>query len=454
MCSSQMNHPDSGEKVQSTRSSEEPRTVAPRRRVLVVAYACNPYRGSEHGVGWGWVKMISASNTVHVIVAEFERADIEKWLNAHPEYRGRMHFHSPKHKHWHYSNESSSWVAIENSPLKPVMNVAYSAWQRAAYRLATKLQQEAPFDLCHLCTYVGFRFPGRFYKLSCPFIWGPIGGLENTPRHLLAAMGFKGAMYFGVRNIINSLQKRFLRGPRKAFTRTEMNGHAIAATSSIQREISSCYNARSTVICEIGPPPLVDNVLGSSVRHEGDPLRITWSGIHQPGKALPLLLAALGRLQDKICWELDVLGDGPSHDNWVKRAQSLGLSDQVHWHGSVSRSEAIATVRESHLFVITSLKDLTSSVLLEALSLGVPTVAPDHCGFSDVIVDSCGMKINIDDLESFVSQLAASIEEIYQDEPRRRALARGALKRSAEFSWKKKALDLELVYSSCIYSTS
>ncbi len=44
-------------------------------------------------------------------------------------------------------------------------------------------------------------------------------------------------------------------------------------------------------------------------------------------------------------------------------------------------------------FVITSLKDLTSTVLLEALAQGVPVICPDHCGFADVVTGECGLKI-------------------------------------------------------------
>lgn len=44
------------------------------------------------------------------------------------------------------------------------------------------------------------------------------------------------------------------------------------------------------------------------------------------------------------------------------------------------------------VFVITSLSDATSTVLLEALSMGLPVVATNHLGFANVITDACGIK--------------------------------------------------------------
>ena len=39
-----------------------PFSTAPTRpaHVLVAAYACNPFRGSEEAVGWDWVRSIAA----------------------------------------------------------------------------------------------------------------------------------------------------------------------------------------------------------------------------------------------------------------------------------------------------------------------------------------------------------------------------------------------------------
>jgi glycosyltransferase involved in cell wall biosynthesis len=255
-------------------------------------------------------------------------------------------------------------------------------------------------------------------------------------------LGFGGSIYYAGRNIINSLHKRFLSGPKKAFKKA--GGGIISATEGIRREILRWYGEESEVICEIGPPP--ETAAGHSERKPGEVLKLSWSGLHLPGKALTLLLDALALLPGDIDWQLDVLGEGPCTKKWKKTAERLGIGGRCRWHGWLQRNEAVSIVHSSHLFIITSLKDLTSTVLLEALSQGVPVICPDHCGFSNVVTEDCGIKLPLRSLKQFESDLASAIAGLAGDEDRRRRLAKGALERIKDFSWEKKAEAVDAIY--------
>ncbi len=102
----------------------------------------------------------------------------------------------------------------------------------------------------------------------------------------------------------------------------------------------------------------------------------------------------------------------------------------------------------SHVFVITSLKDLTSTVLLEALSRGLPVICPNHCGFADVVNDQCGVRLPVGSPRELTEQLELAILWLLAEESIRRGLAAGALVRSQEFSWDPKASQLQTVYES------
>ncbi len=416
-----------------------------RLKVLVCAYACNPFRGSEEGVGWGWVRAISEYHDLFIITAEFHRTDIEKALSEEPRLSGHIKFFYVPHRPWHYA-PTRGWAFIESSVLKPVMNYAYRAWQRDAYKLANRLHVENKFDLAHQLTYVGFRFPGHLWKLNIPFVWGPIGGLENTPWKFLPGLGLSGCIYYAGRNVINSFHKRFLSGPKLAFRKAR--GGVIAATEGIRKEIRSWYGEEGEVICEIGPPSAIAEKY--SVRAAGEPLKLSWSGQHLPGKALPLLLRALKGLPEDVIWQLDILGEGPCTRRWQRLASRLGIHEECRWHGRVERSEAIEIVHRSHIFVITSLKDLTSTVLLEALSQGVPVICPDHCGFSNVVTEECGIRVPLKSPRQFEHDLAIAIKKLADNEEKRRHLAKGALQRILDFSWEKKAELVDMIYEKAV----
>jgi glycosyltransferase involved in cell wall biosynthesis len=412
-----------------------------RLKVLISAFACDPFSGSEEGVGWGWVKNLARYNDIWVISADFHRPTIEKAIKDSPENFYQLKFHFVKPKTWHYS-PTKKWKIVETSILKPVMNNSYRLWQRDAFRLAKDLHDEFRFDIVHQLTYVGFRFPGYLWKLGRPFVWGPIGGLENTHWSFLPEFGIGGGLYYAGRNLINSFDKKYLPGPKKAFRKAR--GGLIAATSGIQKEIFKCYGVYSEVICETGPSgEIARNYSG---RRPSEILKLSWSGEHLPGKALPLLLKALAKLPSGITWQLDILGDGYCTDRWQKLAAKYGVNNHCSWHGRITRTWAIRLVHQSHVFVITSMKDLTSTVLLEALSQGVPVICPDHCGFSNVVTETCGIKIPLTTPRQFVISLADAIALLAGNEEKRRELARGALRRIQDFLWEEKVRQVNTIY--------
>jgi glycosyltransferase involved in cell wall biosynthesis len=409
-------------------------------KILVSAWACNPREGSEAAVGWAWLAAIKERNEVHVLTARYQRYWIEAEIGKQPEQFSHVRFHYVEPRLQRYDSRSRFWKWQAGVPiLVPLFHRYYRGWMGAAYKAARDLHRRLHFDLVHQLTFVGFRFPGHLWKLDAPFVWGPIGGLEDTPWRLLPAMGVRGAAYYAGRNIVNSVHKRFLRGPRKAFRRADA---VIAATSGIQAEILKWYRVPSEVICEVSTPfrPAADFRL----RAPGEPLRIAWSGHHMPGKALPILLRALSATA--VNWHLDIYGDGPCRRKWRRLASRLDVASGCTWHGRVWRDEAIRGLRRAHLLVITSLKDLTSTVTVEALASGVPVVCPDHCGFADVVTRECGVKLPIGTPGEFERALADTIAELAGNEARRRRLAAGALERARDFSWEHKAEAIERVY--------
>ncbi len=416
-----------------------------RMKVLLQAYACNPSKGSEEGVGWGWVQALARHHELHVITAEYHRRDIDRKATECPQATNGITFHYVPPRWWHYG-PNRFWRWVDGSPVRPLVNLVYSQWMRDAFRLAKDLHKTERFDLVHLLTYVGFRFPGQYWKLDIPFVWGPIGGLEDMPWRLVPTLGPMGTLHYTVRNLINKAQKRWQPGPRRAFHKA--NGNVIAATSGIAREIRRWYGVDSHVICEIGPPPHIADT--PTVRGPGEPFRIVWSGQHHPGKALPILLSALEGLPANLDWRLDVLGAGPSTPKWRRLATSLGIEPRCHWHGWLPREEALNVMRAGHLLAITSLKDLTSTVLLEAFGQGLPVVCPDHCGFTDAVTDDCGIRLEVDSPQQLARDMAAAIRRLVENESQRLRLAEGALRRILSFSWESKTEKVDEIYRAAV----
>ena len=404
----------------------------PRLRVLIGAYACSPSGGSEYGVGWGWVEAISKYHDVWVLTAAHSKDEIEAELLRRPELRNRMRFHYIARTRYHWAEKV--WP--------PAYLLTYKRqWLREAFQAAEHLHNEIRFDIVHQLTYVGFRVPGSLWQLDPPFVWGPIGGLEQTTWALIPSLGLRGGLHFLARNLFNEWDRRFAQAPKRAFAKAD--GGIIAATTGIQKEIRRFYSRDAVVISEIGLPPITRKT--PSRRNPAEPLALLWCGIHIPRKALPFLLSALKMLPAQLNWRLAIIGDGPCSSQWRKLARANGVDDRCDWLGQVSRQAVLEKMQAAHALVITSVYDLTSTVLVEALANGLPVICPDHCGFADAITPECGIKVPATSSGRFVAGLRDGIVRL-NDENVRHRLAEGALLQSAKYAWNLKADAVSNIY--------
>jgi len=400
-------------------------------KILISCYACSPLRGSEPGMGWSFVLGLSKHNEVHVIVEKEKwEKDINSFLEKYPNKNLKFYFISKKR------------ARLLRKIWPPSYYWFYKKWQQKAFLLAKKLDRTENFDVIHQLNMVGYREPGFLWRMKKPFVWGPIGGTENIPWKLFSLFSFYGKLFYGFRNIINSFQKHWLKRPKLAAQHT--HAKLIAATPDIKKSIKTLWNSDSIIIPEIGALEISE--IQVSKRKKNEPLKIIWSGQHTSGKALPILLKSLSFLDQDILWELHVLGTGTETKYWKKTAIQLGISKSCVWHGWLLKENALEVMKSGHLLTITSLKDLTSSVIIEGISLGLPVVTLDHCGFSFVIDETCGIKIPVDNPKKIFINFKLAIQSLYKSESYRKSLAEGALIRAQDFSWEKKIKQLNEVY--------
>jgi glycosyltransferase involved in cell wall biosynthesis len=118
--------------------------------------------------------------------------------------------------------------------------------------------------------------------------------------------------------------------------------------------------------------------------------------------------------------------------------------------GWLDRSRAIEVMRAGHVLLITSLRDLTSTVTVEGMGLGLPVVCPDHCGFADAVDDTCGIRVPVRLPDEFVEGVAEAIERLGTDESARRGFAEGALRKARWYDWDAKAQQVDELYRAAV----
>jgi len=405
-------------------------------KILISAYACSPYRGSEPGMGWNFVLGLSKYHEVHVISEQLKwKPDIEKIFREKPELKTYIKFYFIQKK--------------RNKKLRKIWPPSYywyyRQWQKEAFKLALDLDKKENFDIIHQLNMVGYREPGYLWKMEKPIVWGPIGGLENSPWRFLPSLGLKGMVFYTGRNIINSWQRNFSKRSRKIAK--QKDSRLIAATEGNSKLIKYLWNKDSFIISEVGQET---NAFSSphNLRSSGDKLRIIWSGVHTSRKNLPLLLRALKRVNSP--YTIDILGVGEMTPKWRKLSKKLGLEENCNWHGWLEKNRAIDIMQTGNVFCITSISDLTSTVTLEALSYGLPIVCLDHCGFSHVVTEQCGIKIPVNTPRKATNGFAVALDDLYSDVNYHIRLGKGAIQRAADFNWEKKITQINSIYQSLL----
>ncbi|AJE02798.1 hypothetical protein GPICK_04950 [Geobacter pickeringii] len=163
-----------------------------------------------------------------------------------------------------------------------------------------------------------------------------------------------------------------------------------------------------------------------------------WSGSFIHKKALHLLLEALREVPGDCPVELRIVGRGPLERRWRRQAQTWGVDHLCRWVPWLPYDEFQALYSWADLQVFTSMRDSTGSVVLEALSHGLPVLCFDHQGCADMVTPECGVKIPVTRPGETVRRLRETIVSLARDRSRLDRLSEGALARAGEYLWARK----------------
>ena len=107
-----------------------------------------------------------------------------------------------------------------------------------------------------------------------------------------------------------------------------------------------------------------------------DHLELIFVGGLIPCKACDLALRAAAPLLRDGRARLTILGDGPERNRLEQLAKSLGVEENVFFHGWVSHEEVLRRLRTAQILVFPSVRDFGAGVVFEALATGaVPVVS-------------------------------------------------------------------------------
>ena len=327
----------------------------------------------------------------------------------------------------------------------------YKEWQKKTYFMAKEICSQNKIDILHQLNMIGFREPGYLWKLAneegLPFVWGPVGGLKQFPTAYLEGSGWKTYVFNRIKNAVNIMQIKWDRRVDKAMKRADL---LISSIPDSYRMIKKYKERESVIIPETGC------FLGTEINkhtHESNGcLNLLWVGKFDFRKQLKIAIETVAEVKKSINVRLTICGAGNNaQENYYREfAVKLGVGEDLRWLGNIANKDVITEMQRADLFFFTSVSEDTSTVVLEAVSCGLPVLCFDACGFGYVINDKVGMKIPLTDPRQSVIDFAEKIRCIYYNKDVLAEMSRNCKQRQEELSWDSKAKQMVRLYEKCL----
>jgi glycosyltransferase involved in cell wall biosynthesis len=129
-----------------------------------------------------------------------------------------------------------------------------------------------------------------------------------------------------------------------------------------------------------------------------------------PCKATPVLVEAfLAVAAERPVLRLRMIGDGPERRRCEQLARRADRERQVECTGF--RTDVYAELAQSDVFVLPSLNENLPLALLQAMATGLPCIASDVGGVSEVVTSDCGVLVAPGNSESLRAAMERLIDE-------------------------------------------
>jgi len=404
--------------------------MSQRLKVLMSAYACEPGKGSEPGVGWNIAVHMARFHDVWVLTRANNRHSIEAALERNPVENLRFCYH-----------DLPPWARFWKRGPRGVQPYYY-LWQLTAYRVVRLLHQQVNFDLAHHVTFVKYWAPASVGFLDVPFVWGPVGGGVSAPMPFWRGLGPGGILYEALRTAgrwFGECDPLVRLTARRAAV-------ALATTRETAARITRLGAKKVELMLEVALSQDELERLGSVNVPPTRPFRFVYIGRLLPLKGQHLALQAFARagLADAQYW---VIGGGPARKRLEQLAATLGIQPNVRFFGQMQRASALERLAECHVLVHPSLHESGGWACPEAMAAGKPVICLDIGGPAVQVTDECGFKIPAVSPQQTVQLLSDAMRRLYADHVLYATMSNAARKRAkTHFNWITKAARLNELY--------
>lgn len=406
-------------------------------KVFVIAFACEPNRTSEPGVGWNVVGELAKSHELTVLTRCNNRASIEEYIGEHPESAWTR-------IRWEYF-DLAEWFHRLKKRILCGVQLYQEIWQ---WRAAKKFRAEfAKYDIVHHLTFGSIFFTPWAARYTNRFVWGPIGGasgaMENAFLKNESWSSRISEVFYRVVAWYSFHPFPWAKACRKACRAV------LYRTSELALRAPKYPNQFVGVKGESAYP---SDVIVRRYVSEPHPLRVISVGRLIPLKGVAYAIEAFAEyVRDGGFGSYDIYGDGPLKKGLDSLASRLGVGDMVTFHGNVPNSEVLKALDSSDVLIHASFREGISWTILEAMAHGVPVICQDRAGMKDLVSTDCGVRISARNSHELLSKMAKALDEYFSHPDKVEANGQaGQARVKSEYTWRGVAEAIERAYKKIV----
>ena len=404
--------------------------------VLITAYAVNPFKGSEDGMGWNMIIEIAKYNKVIAITRENNEPAINRYLDTHKIEQATniqwLYFDLPYHLRF--------WKRGQRGAL-----LYFYLWQMSMPSFIKK--QNLGFDIVHNLNFHNDWTPTFLWKLGKPLIWGPVGHHPKIPAEFLRRYGRR----FEFLDQLKWSAKQFFWKYDPFLRKAAQSASAILAMNSEAGTHFPTSPHKFHRLPSVGSEPIPhSNAVKSDV------FTILSVGRFVPLKGFDVTINAFAHFYHRLSKEqhskvrLVLVGKGPSLEDLVQITDSEGIKGAVDFVPWMKRSDLLDLYQTADLFLFPS-HEGAGMVVSEAFSMGLPVICFDNSGPGEFVQSDCGRKVEYGPYQKVVEAFADHLMNLYQNDALREQLSEGALKRHKEvFDWAHKGWKVNEIYKAIL----
>lgn len=392
--------------------------------ILYIAYSCDPFNGSEDKIGWNIpVESAKINDNIFVITKMEHKEIIEKYLEKNP-----------------ISNIKFYFVDIPKFYKKIFKSFLYSArlniWHKRAVNIVKQICFDNKIDIIHQITPVEFRSIGDYNKIpNIKFVVGPIGGGEFVPQGLKEYInGHK--IVEKIRFIINTYYKL------KFYNKLQKIDYISFANVETKKYLTN--EREYDVISEIGidKKEIVSEKISNS-----DKMVFLVSGRLIYRKGHRFLLDALELLPKNLSYEVRIIGDG----NEFSKLQNIistssNLKNNVYLIGKLKYEQMHNEYKNADVLIMPSIRETTGTVIIEALSNGLPVITINKFGAKNIVNQNNGYLYEGETKNELVNSLKEEIQRCIEDDDEVKEKSIEAITTAHMFTWENKVKKYQDIY--------